>query len=98
MDTHGVVADVGGGGMDVGRRSERKPGRELRAAHRDRHDARLPGRSVMARVLPVAPHVLWGMATFGLGHVAYIAAIIGFGNAHGLHATAPRWGAVADRG
>lgn len=47
----------------------------------------------MARVLPVAPHVLWGMAAFGLGHVAYIAAIVGFGNAHGLHAAAPRWGA-----
>ncbi|MGC8779305.1 MAG: lysoplasmalogenase [Anaerolineae bacterium] len=47
----------------------------------------------MARVLPVTPHVLWGMAAFGLGHVAYIAAIIGFGNAHGLNAAAPRWGA-----
>ncbi len=47
----------------------------------------------MARVLPVGSHVLWGMAAFGLGHVAYIAAIIGFGNAHGLNAAAPRWAA-----
>jgi len=40
----------------------------------------------MAKLLPVSPHVLWGMAAFGLGHVAYIAAIISFGDAHGLNA------------
>ncbi len=44
----------------------------------------------MARLLPVSPHVLWGMAAFGLGHVAYIAALVGFGNAAGLNATGPR--------
>jgi hypothetical protein len=47
----------------------------------------------MARLLPVSPHVLWGMGAFGLGHVAYIAGIIGFGNAHGLAAAGPRYGA-----
>ncbi len=44
----------------------------------------------MARLLPVSPHVLWGMAAFGLGHVAYIAAFIGFGDAAGLNAAGPR--------
>lgn len=53
----------------------------------------LLGDLIMARLLPVAPHVLWGMAAFGLGHVAYIAAILGYGNAHGLAAPAPRFGA-----
>lgn len=47
----------------------------------------------MARLLPVSPHVLWGMAAFGLGHVAYMAAILGYGNAQGLAAPAPRFGA-----
>lgn len=44
----------------------------------------------MAKLLPVSPHVLWGMAAFGLGHVAYIAAILGFGDAQGLNAAGPR--------
>ena len=47
----------------------------------------------MARLLRVSPHVLWGMAAFGLGHVAYIAAVLGFGNAHGMAAAGPRVGA-----
>ncbi len=51
------------------------------------------GDLIMARLLPVAPPVLWGMAAFGLGHIAYIAAILGYGNAQGLAAPAPRFGA-----
>jgi hypothetical protein len=47
----------------------------------------------MAKLLPVSPHVLWGMAAFGLGHVAYIAAILGYGSSHGLDAAGPRFGA-----
>jgi hypothetical protein len=47
----------------------------------------------MAKLLPVSPHVLWGMAAFGLGHVAYIAAILGYGSSHGLDAAGPRLGA-----
>lgn len=35
---------------------------------------------------------LGGMASFGLGHVAYIAACVLFSNAVGLHASAARWG------
>lgn len=47
----------------------------------------------LARVLRVSPHMLWGMGAFGLGHVAYIAAIIGFGDAHDLAQPGPRIGA-----
>lgn len=45
--------------------------------------------------LPLKQPVLAGIAAFGLGHVAYIAAILGFGNANGLDAPGPRWGAEA---
>lgn len=47
------------------------------------------GDLLMARVLPVREHVLAGMAAFGLGHVAYIAAGLRFGAAHGLDAAGP---------
>jgi hypothetical protein len=50
----------------------------------------LLGDLCMAKLLPVSPHVLWGMAAFGLGHVAYIAALLGFGDARGLNAAGPR--------
>lgn len=53
----------------------------------------LLGDLCMAKLLPVSPHVLWGMAAFGLGHVAYIAAILGFGDARGLNAAGPRMAA-----
>jgi hypothetical protein len=48
---------------------------------------------IMARLLRLSPRVLWGMLVFGLGHIAYIAAILGYGNAHGLDAAGPRFGA-----
>ncbi len=33
----------------------------------------------MAELLPVSQRVLWGMAAFGLGHLAYIAGMVGLG-------------------
>jgi hypothetical protein len=47
----------------------------------------------LAELLPLKQPVLAGIAAFGLGHVAYIAAILSFSNAHGLDAPGPRWGA-----
>jgi hypothetical protein len=38
--------------------------------------------------------VLGGIAAFGLGHVAYITAILTFANRHGLNAASARWGAL----
>jgi YhhN family len=49
----------------------------------------------LAGMLPLRQPVLWGIGSFGLGHTAYIAALVGLGNALGLDAAAPRWGAVA---
>jgi KUP system potassium uptake protein len=37
--------------------------------------------------------VLGGIAAFGLGHLAYIIALLQFGNTHGLDAPGPRYGA-----
>lgn len=53
----------------------------------------LLGDLFMAKLLPVSPHVLWGMTAFGLCHVAYIAALLGFGDARGLNAAEPRFAA-----
>jgi len=47
----------------------------------------------MAKLLPVSSHVLWGIGAFGLGHVAYIAATLGFGGVLGLSADGLRVGA-----
>lgn len=43
----------------------------------------LLGDLFMARVIPLGNHVLAGMAAFALGHVAYIAAGLRYGNAMG---------------
>ncbi len=43
----------------------------------------------MARLLPVSQCVLCGLAAFGLGHVAYVAAGLIYGSSHGLAALAP---------
>lgn len=51
------------------------------------------GDLLMARLLPVRDYVLAGMAAFGLGHVAYITAGLGFAAAHGFHAAGLRFGA-----
>ena len=44
----------------------------------------LVGDLFMARLLSVAQYVLLGMGAFGLGHVAYIAAGLVYGNQHGF--------------
>jgi hypothetical protein len=44
----------------------------------------------MARVVPFGNAILGGMGSFALGHIAYIAAGIGLGNAAGLNAPVPR--------
>jgi hypothetical protein len=49
----------------------------------------------MADLLPVSQPILAGIAAFGLGHMAYIPALVSFGNQHQLAAPAPRWGAWA---
>jgi hypothetical protein len=49
----------------------------------------------MARLIPVSQPVLGGIGAFGLGHMAYIAAALSFGNQHGLAAAGPRFGAWA---
>jgi hypothetical protein len=46
----------------------------------------------LAHLLPFLKEpVIGGIGAFGLGHVAYIAALIGFGDQVGLNATGPRW-------
>ncbi len=49
----------------------------------------------LARLLPLPQPTLGGIAAFGLGHVAYIIALLSFGNEYGLTAPAPRWGALS---
>jgi hypothetical protein len=43
---------------------------------------------------PLAQPVLGGIAAFGAGHVAYIAALLWLGGRAGLDAPAPRWAAL----
>jgi phosphoglycerol transferase MdoB-like AlkP superfamily enzyme len=47
----------------------------------------------MAELLPMRDHVMGGIASFGVGHIAYIAAILIFSNQQGLDAPGPRYGA-----
>lgn len=53
----------------------------------------------MARVLGIEPHVLSGMAAFGLGHVAYIIGLLLFALPHEIPAPTlivyPTWGLIA---
>ncbi|HEY7125964.1 MAG TPA: lysoplasmalogenase [Ktedonobacterales bacterium] len=49
----------------------------------------------LAKVIPLPEPVLGGIGAFGLGHVGYITALVAFGNASGLTAAGPRWGALA---
>ena len=48
----------------------------------------------MAGMMPGGRNVLGGMATFGLGHVAYIIGIWRFGNQIGLTDGSARWGSL----
>lgn len=49
----------------------------------------------LARLFPLPQPTLGGIAAFGLGHVAYIIALLFFGNRFGLAAPAQRWGALS---
>lgn len=49
----------------------------------------------MADVIPLPQHLLFGIGSFGIGHVFYIIAILGLANLVGLTAAGPRWGALA---
>lgn len=49
----------------------------------------------MAGVMPGGRNVLGGMATFGLGHIAYIIGIWQFSSQSGLTNGAMRWGSLA---
>jgi hypothetical protein len=49
----------------------------------------------LAPLLPLKEPVLGGIAAFGLGHLAYLAAMLLFGNQHGLADPGARWGAWA---
>lgn len=53
------------------------------------------GDLLLAEILPLNQPVLAGIASFGLGHIAYIAAILTFANANHFDAPGPRWGAEA---
>jgi hypothetical protein len=55
----------------------------------------LIGDLVMARLLSISQYVLFGMAAFGLGHMAYIAAGLMYGNYHGLAEAGTRYGVWA---
>lgn len=48
----------------------------------------------LAQLIPLSQPTFGGIAAFGLGHVAYIIALVSFGNQFGLDAQAPRWGAL----
>jgi hypothetical protein len=53
------------------------------------------GDIALASLLPLREPLLAGIAAFGLGHVAYIVALVRFGDGAGLAAAGPRFGALA---
>lgn len=55
----------------------------------------LLGDLALAEVIALPQPVLGGMAAFGLGHVAYMLAVLGLVSQYGLDASAPRWGMLA---
>lgn len=55
----------------------------------------LLGDLVLAEVIPLSQQVLWGMAAFGLGHIAYLGAIISLARQFGLDAPGPLFGMLA---
>jgi hypothetical protein len=50
---------------------------------------------LLKQLVPLKEDVLGGIGAFGLGHVAYIIALLHLGNQSGLDAAGPRWGALA---
>lgn len=55
----------------------------------------LLGDLFMAGLIPLGNRVLGGITAFGIGHIFYISAFVGFGNRQDLDAPAARWGALA---
>lgn len=55
----------------------------------------LLGDLFMAGLIPLGNRVLAGIAAFGMGHILYISAFVGFGNQQRLDAPGARWGALA---
>jgi hypothetical protein len=55
----------------------------------------LLGDLILAQVIPFPEHVLGGIAAFGLGHIAYLAAAIGLARQFGLVAPGPLWSMLA---
>ena len=53
------------------------------------------GDLLMAEVIAVGDRVIAGISAFGLGHVAYIAGLIHYGNRFNLDDPARRWGSLA---
>ena len=48
----------------------------------------------LAELIPLSQPIFAGIATFGLGHIAYCTALLLFGNQSNLNAPVPRWGAL----
>lgn len=48
----------------------------------------------LAQLIPLSQPTLAGIAAFGLGHIAYIIAMLQFSNQSGLNSPAPRWVAL----
>lgn len=55
----------------------------------------LLGDLVLAGVIPLAQPVVGGIAAFGLGHCAYLVAVVWLSGRYGLDAPLPRWGMLA---
>jgi hypothetical protein len=53
------------------------------------------GDLILAEVIALPQHVLWGMVAFGLGHIAYLAAVIELASAFGLTAPGALWSLLA---
>lgn len=52
------------------------------------------GDLALAGFLPGGRNVIAGIASFGIGHIFYITAMLRFASAAGLTASGPRWGAL----
>jgi YhhN-like protein len=48
----------------------------------------------VAKLIPVKEPILGGIASFALGHIAYIAALVNFADNNNLNAVGLRWGAL----
>jgi len=56
------------------------------------------GDLVMAEVIPLPEHVLWGMLAFGAGHTCYIQALLRRAQANGPSSIEGRWTALSAAG